>query len=319
MRQTLSATVGRDRPGVRPARGRSSRSPSPASPWQASALRCGLPSRGPAASSFSKAAWSIASFSSGGQEASRSASAARCHSARYGGPGSFAAAYVSFMTRLVPFAFCFRLSAAIATNHRLRGSGRLIRTFAPAAFAGGDRLLLDRVQQLEPQPAPERRDPVGRALDAALPPHRRRCRSLRRSCRHGSSRREAHRVQPRPGLAGEFHLDRKSRRDPRRHQVRAVTGAFEAVAVLPVQLTRPLGTAEHLPLAKERPATNCQPRRRPRARRVMRPPGRRRRRRRESTARRASRTPFRVARNSEPSPHVIGHRSSQPSRSSRRA
>ena len=34
---------------------------------------------------------------------------------------------------------------------------------------GGDRLLLDRVQQLRPQLAPERRDQVGRALDAPLP------------------------------------------------------------------------------------------------------------------------------------------------------
>ena len=91
------------------------------------------------------------------------------------------------------------------------------------------------------------------------------------------------RVQPRPGLAGEFHLDRKRRRVTQRHQVQAVAGAFEAVAILPVQLTRPLGTAERLPLAKEQPATNGQPRRRPRARArgVMCPPRRRRRRRRE--------------------------------------
>ena len=64
------------------------------------------------------------------------------------------------------------------------------------------------------------------------------------------------RVQPRPGLAGELHLDRKPRRVTQRHQVRSVTRAFEAVAILPVQLTRPLGTAQHLPLTKElRPRT----------------------------------------------------------------
>jgi hypothetical protein len=89
------------------------------------------------------------------------------------------------------------------------------------------------------------------------------------------------RVQPRPGLAGEFHLDCKRRRVTQRHQVRSVTRAFEAVAILPVQLTRPLRTAEHLPLAKEHPATNGQPRCRPRARGVMCPPRWRRRRRRD--------------------------------------
>jgi hypothetical protein len=75
--------IGRQR--LRPARGRSSRSPLPSRPC--TALECGCLRRGPAACNFSTAC-SIATFSAAGHDASRSASASGCQRTTYGGPGS---------------------------------------------------------------------------------------------------------------------------------------------------------------------------------------------------------------------------------------
>ena len=65
----------------------------------------------------------------------------------------------------------FQLSSVSRHDHQASVPARRSPsgTTGPRGFAGGDRLILDRVQQLKPQLAPERRDPIGGAQTRRCP------------------------------------------------------------------------------------------------------------------------------------------------------